>query len=415
MTAMRSFHRWLIWSSFLIVFIFSSPVQAATTVPPRDRVLILVSLDGFRWDYLQKFHPPNLNKLAAEGVRAERLIPAFPSVTFPNHYTIVTGLWPEHHGIVGNNFYDPAFKTNYNAFNSSSLASRWWGGEPIWVTAIKQGRTADCMFWPGSGAEIQGIRPTQWKPFDKKLETTNCVDIVLDWLAQTNQKPSLITLYFHQTDTAGHHNGPDSPEMVKAVKQVDDAIGWLMDGIHRLKLNDKANIIVVSDHGMTEISTNRVIALSDFVDMDKVQVDFSGAVAGLRPLEGNTNDLYASFAGKENHFHVYRRENTPERFHFRNNDRIPPVILVADEGWYLRKAPLTEKTAASFEKATHGYDPKTLSMGATFIARGPAFRHGVVIPPVENIHIYNLLCATIGLTPAANDGDDRLVKEVLAK
>ncbi len=166
---MRSFHRWLIWSSLLLVFIFSSPAQAASTVPPRDRILILVSLDGFRWDYLQKFNPPNLTRLAAEGVRAERLIPAFPSLTFPNHYTIVTGLWPEHHGIVGNGFYDPVRKTNYNAFNSSSQASFWWGGEPIWATAIKQGRVADCMFWPGSTVEIGGIRPTKWKPFDKNL------------------------------------------------------------------------------------------------------------------------------------------------------------------------------------------------------------------------------------------------------
>jgi predicted AlkP superfamily pyrophosphatase or phosphodiesterase len=414
---MRSLHRWLVALAVCGLGIFLFLPRTAPSVPPRERILILVSLDGFRWDYLQKFNPTNLNRLAAAGVRAERLIPAFPSLTFPNHYTIVTGLWPEHHGIIANGFYDAAFKTNFTAFGSSPTMneSRWWGGEPIWVTAIKQGRVADCMFWPGSEAVIQGIRPTEWKTFDKKTDPTNCVDTALGWLAQTNQRPSLVTLYFHHTDTTGHHDGPDSPQMITTVAQVDEAIGRLVDGIHRLKLDDAANLIIVSDHGMTEVSTNRIIALTDFVELDKVQVDFTGAIAGLRPLDGDAAALYARFAGKENHFHVYRRENTPERFHYRDNDRIPPVILLADEGWYVRKTPFTANAAAAFENATHGFDPQLASMGATFIAGGPAFRHGVVIPPVENVHLYNLLCATLGLTPAPNDGDDRLVKEVLAK
>ena len=151
----------LIWLGIALV-VLTTRTTAAPAVPPGERVVILVSLDGFRWDYLQKYQPTNLTRLAKEGVQAKRLIPAFPSLTFPNHYTIVTGLWPEHHGIIGNNFYDPAFKTNYNAFNAGSSESRWWSGEPIWVTAIKQGRTANCMFWPGSQAEIGGVRPTEW-------------------------------------------------------------------------------------------------------------------------------------------------------------------------------------------------------------------------------------------------------------
>ncbi len=396
------------------LYLFSACTTLTAPASKRERIVILISLDGFRWDYLQKFNPPHLNRLAAEGVRAERLIPAFPSLTFPNHYTIVTGLWPEHHGIIGNSFYDPVLKTNYNAFNASSQAPFWWGGEPIWVTVVKQDRVADCMFWPGSSVIIQGVRPTEWKSFDKKLSTTNCVNTVLGWLALTNQRPDFVTLYFHQTDTAGHHDGPDSPEMVAAVKEVDDAIGQLMAGIHQLNLDDLVNVVVTSDHGMTELSTNRIIALSDFVDLDTVRVDFSGAVAGLRPLEGNVDVLYEKLK-KIGHAQIYRRENLPVRFHFQNNDRIPPVILVADEGWHIERNPLTEARAEKFQKATHGYDPQLQSMGAIFIAYGPAFRQGVVLPPVENVHIYNLLCATLGLKPAPNDGDDRLVKEVLAK
>ncbi len=411
---MRSIFRRLFCLAICTIYIFLFSSCATRPAPQAKRILILVSLDGFRWDYLQKFNPPHLTKLAAEGVRAERLISAFPSLTFPNHYTIVTGLWPEHHGIISNIFYDPVLKTNYSAFNSSSLSSFWWGGEPIWVTAVKQGRVADCMFWPGSTVAIQGILPTEWKTFDKKLSTTNCVNTVLGWLALTNKRPDFVTLYFHQTDTAGHHDGPNSPAMVTAVKEVDDAIGQLMAGVHQLNLDGIVNVIITSDHGMTELSTNRIIALSDLVDLNTVQVDFSGAVAGVRPLDGNVDALYEKLK-KTEHAKIYRRENMPERFHFRNNDRIPPVILVADEGWHIERLPLTAERAEKFQKATHGYDPQLQSMGATFIAYGPAFRHGVVIPPVENIHIYNLLCATLALKPAPNDGDDRLVKEVLAR
>ena len=419
---MKNFHRPLLSlaAGLLFAALLSScatshqtSASAAPQVAPRDRILILISLDGFRWDYLQKFHPPHLEELATNGVRAERLISAFPSLTFPNHYTIVTGLWPEYHGIIANSFYDPGFKTNFTLGNSGPTDGRWWNGEPIWVTAVKQGREADCMFWPGSEAAIEGMRPTQWQHFDKNVQPTNCVDTALGWLAETNGKPSLVTLYFHETDTAGHHDGPDSQAMVIAVTQVDNAIGYLMNGIHKLNLDDRVNIIVVSDHGMTPISTDRIIDLSQLVDSSKVQVDFSGAVAGLRPLDGDADALYASLAAKAQHYQVYNHSNTPARFHYDQGDRIPPVVMVADEGWYISKR--APQPGHEFEKATHGYDPELISMGATFIAYGPAFQHGAVIPPVENVNIYNLLCATLRLTPAPNDGSDTLVEEVLAK
>jgi predicted AlkP superfamily pyrophosphatase or phosphodiesterase len=400
----------------LIALATRSGGQTPDSVAPRDRILILVSLDGFRWDYLQKFkaQTPHLNELAGEGVRAQRLISAFPSLTFPNHYTIVTGLWPEHHGIVNNSMYDPNFKAEFHIMNNPGPTDgRWWGGEPIWVTAIKQGRFADCMFWPGSEAEIDGVHPTNWKPFDAKISPDDCVDTGLGWLAQTNQRPNLLTLYFHEVDTESHHHGVESPQVARAVSQVDEAIGRLTSGLHRLQLDSMANVIIVSDHGMTDLSTNRIIVLGDYVDLNSVRVDATGAIAGLRPLDGNVDALYNQFAGKENHFKVYRRENTPARFHYTDSPRIPPVILVADEGWYISKRKLDP--ARPFENATHGFDPELESMGATFIAWGPAFRHGVVLRPEQNVNIYNLLCATLGLIPAPNDGDQSLANEVLAK
>jgi predicted AlkP superfamily pyrophosphatase or phosphodiesterase len=400
----------------LIVLVVLIGEKNSHRIAPRKRILILVSLDGFRWDYLQKFktQTPHLNQLAAHGVHMERLIPVFPSLTFPNHYTIVTGLWPEHHGIVNNRMYDPNLKTNFYIFdNPGPTNGLWWGGEPIWVTAIKQGRIADCMFWPGSEAEIDGTRPTEWKTFDAKISPDEVVDTGLNWLAQTNERPNLVTLYFHEVDTESHHHGVESVQVARAVPEMDEAVGRLMDGLHHLQLDDLVNVIIVSDHGMTDLSTNRVIALSDYVDLGSVQVDTWGAVAGLRPLDGNVDALYGEFAGKENHFKVYRQENMPARFHYTDNPRIPPVVLVADEGWYINKRPIDP--SKTFESATHGFDPELKSMGAMFIAYGPAFRHGVTLPPAPNVDIYNLLCATLGLQPAPNDGDDSLVREVLAK
>ena len=403
------------YSVLLLALVLRAP--AAPSVPPNERILILVSLDGFRWDYLQKYKAPHLSQLAAEGVRAEKLIPAFPSMTFPNHHTIVTGWRPAHHGVIHNNIYDPVLKETF-AFNKPELQGpEWWGGEPIWATAIKQGRRANCLFWPGTGTTMAGMLPTEWKRYDGSVEPNGIVDAGLAWLDQPQAKrPSLVILYFHHPDSVGHKHGPNSPEIAISVAQVDDAMGRLVEGLHRLKLDDVANLIVVSDHGMAAISPSRTIAMGDFVDLKSVQVDFSGAIAGLRPLDGNVDALYQAFYRREKkYFSVYRPETMPTDFHFRDNPRIPPVILLADDGWYLSKRSANEPATREMNKATHGFDPKLDSMGATFIAWGPAFRHAAKIAPVENVHLYNLFCATLGLKPATNDGDRRLIPSVLAK
>jgi predicted AlkP superfamily pyrophosphatase or phosphodiesterase len=400
----------------IIISTVCATTLAAQPISPPDRTVILVSLDGFRWDYLQKYQPTNLLRLAATGVQAKRLIPAFPSLTFPNHYTLVTGLYPEHHGIIGNNFYDPNLKTNFTFSSPAANENHWWGGEPIWVTAIKQGRRANCMFWPGSQSEIGGVRPTEWKPFNKQTTFTEGVDTVLDWLQQPiERRPSFVTLYFYEPDTAAHHHGATAPEVAAAVALVDHAVGRLTAGLEQLKLTDTVNLVIVSDHGMTDLSTNRVIALGDLVDLNNVQIDFSGATAGLRPLDGNVDALYTVLKKRAKHFRIYRREEMPKRLHFRANDRIPPLVLIADEGWFITPRTAEDQAKRTLLKATHGFDPELPSMGGIFIASGPAFRRGQTIAPVENIHVYNLLCATLGLQPAPNDGDDRLAKKVLRK
>jgi predicted AlkP superfamily pyrophosphatase or phosphodiesterase len=412
---MNTFLRRLLLGLSLTLLIFTARAEASRRIPPQERILILVSIDAFRWDYLQKFPTPNLKRIAGEGVHAKKLIPMFPTMTFPNHHTIVTGLRPAHHGVIHNNIYDPVTKETF-AFNKPELQGpQWWGGEPIWATAIKQGRRADCLFWPGIGTPMAGLEPTEWKRYESKPEPSEIIDMGLAWLDQSAEKrPSFVMLYFHHVDSVSHKSGTDSPETAASVAQVDAAIGHLVEGIHRLKLDDIANVVIVSDHGMANISPQRTIALGDYVDLNKVQVDFSGALAGLRPNDGNVDAVYDAFKAKESHYKVYRAENMPERYHFTKNPRIPQVVIVADDGWYLSKRASNEPSTREMNKATHGFDPELDSMGATFIAWGPAFRKHTELAPFENVHIYNLLCASMGLKPSSNDGDERLVKTVLA-
>lgn len=401
----------------LLVFVGLLPVGCRKAPESSQRIVIMVGVDGFRWDYLEKFRPPNLLRMAANGVTAERMTPAFPSLTFPNFYTLATGLRPENHGIIGNTMFDPEFKAKFALGSPSVQESRWWGGEPVWVTAEKQGVRAACMFWPGSEAEIAGVRPSEWRKYQHDLPPGDRVQTVLDWLAwPPDTRPRLITLYFHEADTAGHRFGPDSQETAEAVAVVDSAIGKLIEGVRKLKLPDRTNFLIVSDHGMTEVSPDRTIVLSQLVDGKDVQIDFSGAVAGLRPLRGTVEELYEKLAAHQTHFKVYRREEVPAHLHFRKHHRIPPLVLVPEEGWLIiPRPPLAGSTDKPIPRATHGFDPELSSMGALFIASGPAFRSGVKLPPFESIHIYNLVCALLGLKPAANDGDQRLIDQAMLK
>jgi len=393
------------------------PVGCRKAPDRSESIVIMIGVDGFRWDYLEKFRPPNLLRLAATGVTAERMTPAFPSLTFPNFYTLATGLRPENHGIIGNTMFDPEFNARFALGSPSVQESRWWGGEPVWVTAEKQGIRAACMFWPGSEAEIAGVRPSEWRKYQHDFPPDARVQTVLDWLAAPPEKrPRLVTLYFHEADTAGHRFGPDSPETAKAVATVDAAIGKLVAGIQKLHLTDRTNLIIASDHGMTEVSSDRTIVLGQFLDLKDVQIDFSGAVAGLRPLRGTVEELYEKLVVHQAHFKVYRREEVPARLHFRNHRRIPPLVLIPEEGWLvLPRLPLANSTDKPIPRATHGFDAELPSMGALFIAAGPAFQQGVTLPPFENIHIYNLVCALLGLKPSANDGDQRLIDQALLK
>jgi predicted AlkP superfamily pyrophosphatase or phosphodiesterase len=406
----------------LVVGVIGLLVSSCTTPAPKTAStdpLILISIDGFRWDYLDKYDAPVLKQLAADGVRAKRMNPSFPSKTFPNHYTLVTGLRPEHHGIVSNNFFDPAFQESF-ALNKkeSNTEARWWtGGEPVWITAEKQGIRSACFFWPGSEVENHGLRPSYYKPFNGKLPSNDRVDGLLAWFdLPAGQRPRFFTLYFDIVDHAGHTFGPDAPQTAEAVKQVDDAIGRLLAGLTARGLGGKTNLVIVADHGMSACGPDKVVFFEDLMDVSKVQVESTGPNGGVRPKSGSAADLVASIRAKHPaHVQVYLREEVPANLHYRDNPRIPPVVLIADEHWNIESKVGWPKRAPTYILGSHGWDPELSDMGALFLASGPAFRHGVVLEAFDNIHVYNLLCATLGLTPAPNDGDQRLVHTVLGR
>jgi predicted AlkP superfamily pyrophosphatase or phosphodiesterase len=398
--------------------LFCGFLASCSTPPPAGKAgpLILISIDGFRWDYLQHHDAPTLKALAAGGVRAARLNPSFPSKTFPNHYTLVTGLYPQNHGIVANWFYDPADDAR---FDMGKTEARWWqGGEPVWITAEKQGVRSACFFWPGSETEHDGVRPSLYQPFDKKLKAAERVDGLLAWLAlPPEQRPRLATLYFDIVDDMGHRFGPLAPETAAGVKEADEAVARLLAGLARLGLRDSANLVLVSDHGMSEISPEQTVFLEDLMDISQVRVEATGPYGGVRPKDGvDVAALVAGIRAKAPpQIKIYLREQMPAHLHYSQGDSIPPILLLADDHWSVEEKSRWSQSWARNSKATHGWDPATTNMGALFIANGPAFRRGAVIPAVDNIHVYHLLCATLGIKPAANDGDRRLVKAALAR
>lgn len=376
--------------------------------------LILISLDGFRWDYTAKYpaETPNLRRLAAAGVQAERMIPAFPSNTFPNHYTVVTGLRPANHGMINNDMTDAATGDVFHYRSATANRNpRWWGGEPVWITAERQGRRSACYFWVGSEAEIKGLRPSHWFPYDYRVSFAQRLETVVTWLKlPAPERPAIIMFYLEETNSVGHTHGPDSPELAAAVRYLDGCVGALVDRLQAEGI--AANYVVVSDHGMAPCTPEEVVILEDWVDPATVQVDFTGAVAGLRVLTGDPATLVARL-GAMPHVRAYRTEDLPAHLHMMPTPRTPDVWLLPDEGWHVLRRAEFERMRDRFLRGDHGYDPRLATMGAFFLAQGPSFETGVVVDEFESVHVYNLLCAALGVQPAANDGDDRLVRTVL--
>lgn len=369
--------------------------------------VILVSLDGFRWDYPQYFETPNLDSLAKYGVKSKSMQPSYPTKTFPNHYSMATGLYPDHHGIVNNNFYDPAIQKVFTLKTAAKKNSEFYGGNPIWNLAEEQGVKAACFYWPGSdiGAKSASI----FKEYDESVSYENRVNTVIEWLNLPEaERPHLITLYFDQPDETGHNHGPLSEENKKMVPQVDAVIGQLMQKLDALPIGKEINLIVVSDHGMAAISNDKKVTILDYL-----KPEWYGYAAVINPIMSieakiGYKEVIADALKKVPHIKWYPTNKVPKRLHFGTNPRALDFVVEADAGYSL-----VNKPDQKISGGTHGYDNKMKDMQAIFYAKGPNFKIGKKVKSFRNVSVYPLIASILGLKVGNIDGDLDEVKMLL--
>jgi predicted AlkP superfamily pyrophosphatase or phosphodiesterase len=391
----------------------------------RTPVTILISIDGFRPDYLDRGVTPNLNALAAGGISAA-MRPSFPSKTFPNHWTLVTGVRPDRSGIVSNSMEDAALPGKKYTMEDSKDPFWWNAAEPMWVTAEKNGVRSATMFWPGSNvawggaiakdwpnAVTGGTRPSDWWPFDQVIPGERRVDGVIDWLRRPAEtRPRFVTLYFDTVDTAGHQFGPAAPETTQAVKDVDAMIGRLVAGLRAL--GQPANLVIVADHGMAETRNARTVALDRIADPADYRLFESGPFASFYPVPGREAALEKALLRPHEHLQCWRKAEIPARFHYGTNPRIPPYFCLAETGW------LAVKTAPTGGDdgvhGNHGYDQDAPDMAALFIANGPAIRAAGKLEGFDNVDVAPLLRDLLKLPADPKlDGDDAPFRGILIR
>lgn len=375
----------------------TSPIVEQAAQTTRPDLVILVSIDGFSPAYLGKGQTPVLDGLVAGGAFGP-MRPSFPSVTFPNHYTLVTGLHPDHHGVVGNRFTD----AQLGAFTMASKESGFWDqGEPIWVTAEKAGVRTGTMFWPGSEVEIHGVRPSQWAPFDQGMPGDVRVDRLLSWLnLPLDQRPKLETLYFDIVDTAGHRNGPDAPETRAAAASVDASMGRLIEGLKAKGLYDRTMLVVVSDHGMAATSPDRVVWIDDIIDPAALKIGYGGAVLTADPAPGREAEVQQKLVGRHPHMECWNKADVPARLVYGSNPRVAQIVCLVETGWLTatRDRPVTRAGGA------HGYDNQAPEMAAIFIAHGPGVVAGRRLTDLDSVDVQPFLARMLGIAAPAGDG-----------
>lgn len=388
----------------LIAWLTLAAVSAAPAAA-QDRPVILIGLDGFRADYLDRGLTPTLSRLAVEGARAEGgMKPSFPSVTFPNFYTLATGLHPDHHGLVYNTMRDPDLPgRTFSLGNRSEVMDRVWydDAEPIWVTAEKAGLRTATLFWPGSEAPIGGVRPTYWLPFEQSVPTAARVNMLLGWFTlPPEERPRLATIYFDILDTAGHRFAPESPEVDAALAEADAAVALLVQGLEARGI--EANLVIVADHGMAAISGERVVMLDEQLDPAAFTVTGLGSVATLDPAPGREAEVERALLGSAPHRQCWRKGELPARLAYGTHRRVPAIVCLAEIGWYIGVRGRTDPSR--IRGGAHGYDNDEPQMRALFIAHGPDIARGVTLPHMDSVDVQPLLARLLGLAAPAGDG-----------
>ena len=372
--------------------------------------VVVVSLDAFRWDYGKIYNTPNLNRIASDGVKADRMISSFPTNTFPNHYSIATGLYPDHHGLINNSFQAPDLGLFYRIGDRKAVENpAFYGGEPMWATAEKQGAKAASFFWVGSETKVGGIQPKYWKKYDAAVTFSERIDTVVKWLGYPQEKrPELVNLYFDEPDATSHDFGPVSKETKLVVERLDSLMGVLRTKLAALPIGDKINLVILSDHGMAPVTPAKYVNLKS-VAPERMVASMAGGspVYLVSPAEGKGDSLLTLY-NKVKGIKAWKKSELPARWHYGTNSRIPEIVVVADSSWSVGTRP-----DASGLRGAHGYDNSNSDMYSIFYAAGPAFKKNYRFRELKNVDIYNLVCKILKLTPAPNDGDPSHIKGML--
>ncbi len=405
-----------VYLALLLVF-FLSACEPNTKETP---YVLLISFDGFRHDYVEKYQPPHFLEFIKDGTAAESMLPSFPSKTFPNHYSIVTGMYPGHHGLVDNTFYDSARSVVYTMGKRELVQDAYYyGGTPLWQLAQQQGLKSASYFWVGSEAPVAGSFPSYYEIYDGGVSNETRIDQVVEWLQlPEDERPKFISLYFSLVDSEGHNSGPNSEKLKESVLEADRLLGIVDHKISELKM--PVNIIVTSDHGMYEMmETPETFIYLDslFAPEDSILLANSGPIVHVYnddPAEQKM--LFQSLKEKESFYTTYYKKATPERWHYRDHPRIGDILLVAMPGHYFRSGHAdTTKSVMETPWGVHGFDPYvTPEMGAIFYAKGPNIKKRLLLPAFENVHVYPLVAKILGLTIPSNiDGNPEVLMEVI--
>jgi alkaline phosphatase D len=395
---------------FLLVLILGYSLACTKQHQEKRPYVIVLSMDGFRWDYPQKAPTPNLDLIAKKGVKAQRLIPRFPTKTFPNHYSIATGLYVDNHGIVLNNFHATDLGQDYNKGDRSTVEDgRFYGGEPIWVTAEKQGLKSATFFWVGSEAEVDDVAPSFQKKYDHKFPFSQRIDSVVHWISLPEaQRPQLIMWYMDEPDGSGHRFGPEGEDLKEVITRMDSLVGVFVRAIESLPHADEINIIVLSDHGMAQLSPEKRVFLDHFVDTAMLEViDGWNPNFNLKVKEGFQDTVFDQLR-KANNIKAWKSGTLPERFVYGNHIRCHDIVIVADSGWSVYWS-----WAIGSESGAHGFDNENTDMHAIFYAKGPNFKKGYVSEPLHNIDIYPLIANILNIQPAQVDGKLERIRHIL--
>ncbi|MGD8347424.1 MAG: ectonucleotide pyrophosphatase/phosphodiesterase [Lysobacterales bacterium] len=405
----RTSTKYRLFALFLLLFLSACAApplkkQAAPDTP----YLVLVSMDGFRWDYHTLTETPNLDRMASKGMKAEALRPVFPTITFPNHYSIATGVYPWRHGIVANEFPREAGGEWYVYKNRSAVQDgSWYLSEPVWVTAEKAGLRTAAFYFVGTEADIDGVRPADWRSFDAEVPAATRVDTVLGWLSRPEaERPHLVTLYFENVDSAGHWYGPESPENREVMRLLDQQLGRLLDGIAALPHGERVNVLLVSDHGQSAYADREPFILENWIKLDDVKTVGKGAFVYLyydRSAKNRVKRARDAINGNWDCGRAYLPDELPPSWNAGTSPRYPDLFVQSDPGCAVA---VDAKSAERLLKGDHGWSPEMPEMGGIFYAMGPRIPVAARVGVVSVVDVYPMMLEILGLAaPGPVDGD----------